>query len=129
MSENILISLIFPAYNEAGSITRTVQEAVDYFENRGFTYEIIVSADGNDGTRELVTEMSHTNPAIKVCGETQRAGKGRGIRKAIPLTTAGLLDTPMRIIRLRSKNWIRFYPVLTRAMILSSVHVVRGKPK
>lgn len=82
---NPYISLIFPAYNEARRIANTVAEAKAYFNARGFTHEIIVSADGNDGTREIVKEMSQTDPALKVIGNVERKGKGYGIRQTIPL--------------------------------------------
>ena len=44
--------LIYPAYNEASTIRDTVNKTIEYFSGHGFTYEIIVAADGNDGTRE-----------------------------------------------------------------------------
>ena len=44
------ISLILPAYNEARVIPVTICEAVRYFDSRKLRYEIIVAADGADGT-------------------------------------------------------------------------------
>ena len=87
MSNAPMISLIFPAYNEAQHITQTVTEAKQYFTSRGFSHEIIVSADGSDETREIVSEMTKTDPTLKVIGNIERRGKGYGIRQAIPLTT------------------------------------------
>ena len=52
------ISLILPAYNEARVIPVTIGEAVRYFESRGLRYQIIVAADGTDGTREIVRKMA-----------------------------------------------------------------------
>lgn len=85
------ISLIFPAYNEAKRIANTVTEAQQYFQSRGLTYEIIVSADGDDGTREIIAEMAKTDPTLKVTGSVERGGKGHGIRQAIPLTTGTII--------------------------------------
>src|ERR1035441_7716884 len=62
------ISLILPAYNEARVIAVTIGEAVRYFESRGLSYQIIVAADGADGTREIVGQMAKTNPALHVTG-------------------------------------------------------------
>jgi dolichyl-phosphate beta-glucosyltransferase len=79
------ITLIFPAYNEAKGIANTVGEAVEYFRLRGLSYEIIVAADGNDGTREIVAELSQKDSAIKVIGSAHRGGKGLGIRNAVAM--------------------------------------------
>ena len=73
------ISLIFPAYNEAARIVNTVNEAVTYFEKKDLDYEIIVAADGDDGTRELVTRMSPANSRLRAIGNVERRGKGYGI--------------------------------------------------
>jgi len=77
------ITLIFPAYNESKRIGHTVREAIQYFEKRGYSYEIIVAADGDDGTREIVREMGRENPAVQVIGSARRGGKGLGIRTAV----------------------------------------------
>jgi dolichyl-phosphate beta-glucosyltransferase len=86
-----LITLILPAYNEVKRIAQTVGEAQAYFEERGYTYEIIVSADGNDGTRELVAEIAQTDPTLKVIGSEKRLGKGYGIRRAIELAEGEII--------------------------------------
>jgi dolichyl-phosphate beta-glucosyltransferase len=77
------ITLIFPAYNESKRIAGTVREAIQYFKDHGHSYEIIVAADGDDGTREIVREIGRENPAVKVIGSARRGGKGLGIRTAV----------------------------------------------
>jgi dolichyl-phosphate beta-glucosyltransferase len=77
------LTLILPAYNERASIGATIDQALEYFVSRGIDAEVIVAADGNDGTRELVGEMASARPALRVIGHTERLGKGRGIREAV----------------------------------------------
>lgn len=94
------ISLILPAYNEAGSIAQTISEVVAYFAGLGCRYEIIVVADGDDGTRELVTKLGRANPAIRAIGEPARRGKGRGVREGVALatgTTIGYADADNKV--------------------------------
>jgi len=91
MSKRLQISLIFPAYNEAQRIANTIAEAKRYFEARNLTYEIIVSADGNDGTREIVAELAKNDPTLKVTGGIERLGKGYGLRRAIPLCEGDII--------------------------------------
>jgi dolichyl-phosphate beta-glucosyltransferase len=79
------LTLILPAYNECASIAATIEQAFAYFASRGIKAELIVSADGNDGTRELVGGMIAAHPALRVIGRVERSGKGRGIREALPL--------------------------------------------
>ncbi len=85
------ISLIFPAYNEATSIKNTINEAVTYFEEKGIDYEIIVAADGDDGTRELVKQMHQANHRLKAIGNVKRRGKGYGIRQAVSIALGDVI--------------------------------------
>jgi dolichyl-phosphate beta-glucosyltransferase len=91
MPGNIDVTLILPAYNERASIAQTIEQAFTYFRSRGIYAEVIVSADGNDGTRELVRKMAETNPDLKVIGHPERCGKGRGIREAVPLARGRII--------------------------------------
>ena len=63
-------------------------------------YEIIVAADGGDGTRELVQGMMQADSAIRVLGALERRGKGRGIREAVELATGeivGYMDADNKV--------------------------------
>jgi dolichyl-phosphate beta-glucosyltransferase len=86
-----LVSLIIPAYNEAGRIVSTVTEAIDYFDTRQQPCEIIVSADGTDGTREAAGTLTARHPFVKVIGSPERGGKGRGIRQAIQISSGDVI--------------------------------------
>lgn len=85
MSGNIDLSLILPAYNERSSIASTIDQAFAYFQSRDIQTEIIVAADGNDGTREVVCEKSAGNPHLKAIGHAERNGKGRAVRESVAL--------------------------------------------
>src|SRR4051794_29247733 len=81
------LSVIVPAYNEVNSIRRTVDAVGGYLQSTNRTYEIIVAADGNDGTRELVAELVRNDPRISVIGSAERGGKGRGVRNGVLKST------------------------------------------
>ncbi len=83
MGEAPYLSLIVPAYNEARSIGRTLAAVQSYLGRQGYSYEIIVAADGDDGTRELVADMARTDGRLSVLGSPERGGKGRGIRLGV----------------------------------------------
>jgi len=85
------ITLILPAYNEAKRIAETITQAKGYFESRSITYEIIVSADGNDGTRDIVSSMAITDPRVIGIGNIERRGKGYGIRQAVAIAQGDIV--------------------------------------
>jgi dolichyl-phosphate beta-glucosyltransferase len=77
------LSVVVPAFNEVHSIERTINSIRSHLQARGKSYEVIVAADGDDGTREVVAEMGRTDPRIVVIGSAERGGKGRGVRNGI----------------------------------------------
>jgi glycosyltransferase involved in cell wall biosynthesis len=85
------VSVIVPAYNEAASISRTLADAIAYFRSKPYDFEIIVTADGNDGTRELVAELALVEPRLRVIGHAVRRGKGRGIREGVALAHGDII--------------------------------------
>jgi dolichyl-phosphate beta-glucosyltransferase len=83
MSAHPYLSLIVPAYNEAVRIRSTLADFQAYLDRQPFSYEILVSADGDDGTREIVSELARRDGRLSVLGSVERGGKGRGIRLAV----------------------------------------------
>jgi dolichyl-phosphate beta-glucosyltransferase len=83
MANTPYLSLILPAYNEAGRIRPTIEQTRAYLDRRRIVHEIIVAADGDDGTRETVAAMARVDPRLSVLGGVERRGKGRGIRLGV----------------------------------------------
>ena len=83
MSSPVALSVIVPAFNEAASIPRTVGAIQAHLEGTRHTYEIIVAADGDDGTRERVAAFAAADPRISVFGDEKRRGKGRAVRLGV----------------------------------------------
>jgi glycosyltransferase involved in cell wall biosynthesis len=83
MAQAPYLSLIIPAYNEAGSIRRTLESCQRYLDGQPYGYEIIVGADGDDGCRDLVSDLACRDPRLSVFGSTGRGGKGRAVRTGV----------------------------------------------
>lgn len=93
------LSLIVPAFNEVATIQSTLRAIRDYLTPRGFSFELIVAADGDDGTREAAAALVSELP-VKVMGEPQRRGKGRGVREGMLAATGeivGFLDADYKV--------------------------------
>lgn len=83
MPESPYLSLIVPSYNEARNILGSLHDFQSYLDRQPFSYEIIVAADGNDGTRALIADYAKKDNRIQVLGSPERGGKGRGIRLGV----------------------------------------------
>jgi len=121
------ISLILPAYNEARVIPVTVGDAVRYFDSRGLRYEIIVAADGTDGTREIVREMARSNPALSALGSEARCGKGLGIRKAVAVASGKVIGYADADNKVPIAEYDKFRPVLA-SVVEVAIGTRRGSP-
>lgn len=77
------LSIVVPAYNEVRRIAGTLASLQAHLRARGLDYEIIVVADGDDGTREAATALAASDPRLSVLGEPRRGGKGRGVRLGV----------------------------------------------
>lgn len=85
------VTLILPAYNEVKRINVTIKEVQSYFEQRDLFCEIIVAADGDDGTREAVSGLAQSDTSVRVIGHRDRRGKGRGIREAVKISAGAII--------------------------------------
>jgi dolichyl-phosphate beta-glucosyltransferase len=108
------ISLILPAYNEARVIPATIDDAVRYFTSRNLSYEIIVAADGADGTREIVRRLARENPALQAIGQDARCGKGLGIRKAVAIATGAVIGYADADNKVPIEEFDKFRPELEK---------------
>ncbi|MGE0877921.1 MAG: glycosyltransferase [Acidimicrobiia bacterium] len=77
------LSVVMPAYNEAGTIRDIVKAVLD----SPFTAELIIVDDGStDGTREILAAF--TDERVKVLLQTQNRGKGAALRRGFRAATA-----------------------------------------
>jgi dolichyl-phosphate beta-glucosyltransferase len=129
------ITIILPAYNEAATIVSTVRETIAYLRSRGLVYEIIVAADGDDGTRELVRELAQTDPQIHAIGSAQRGGKGKGIREAVVIATGAIIGfvdadnkVPIEEFDKISTHLRNGYPIVIGSRALAESTIERKQP-
>jgi dolichyl-phosphate beta-glucosyltransferase len=112
MSVSIDLTLILPAYNERSTIGASVDGAFAYFQSKGIRAEIIVAADGDDGTRELVAQKAVGNSNLKVIGRRARGGKGRAIREAVALARGQIIGYADADGKVPIEDYDRIEPLL-----------------
>ncbi len=75
------LSVIIPAYNEAGRLPLTLVDIDRHLSTRNYTYEIIVVDDGSsDGTEEATKKFIKLIPNLKVVGYKGNQGKGNAVK-------------------------------------------------
>ena len=95
------VSVIIPAYNEAGSIAENIEETVRVLDEFGCQYEIIVVDDGSrDDTynQALKAAAAHSNIIVKQIKHNR--GKGRALKVGFRLVTGEyvvFLDADMEL--------------------------------
>ncbi|MCD6494022.1 MAG: glycosyltransferase family 2 protein [Archaeoglobaceae archaeon] len=77
----MMISIVFPAYNEAERIEKAIKETEKFLKEINYDYEIIVAEDGStDGTDKIVQEL--VNDKIRLFHSDVRLGRGKALMNA-----------------------------------------------
>jgi len=75
------LSVIIPAYNEAGRLPLTLVDVDRHLSTKDYSYEIIVVDDGSsDGTSEIVQKFTKLIPNLRVIGYSANQGKGNAVK-------------------------------------------------
>lgn len=78
-----LLSIIIPAYNEAGRLPRRLQQLAAALGGR-FPLEILVVDDGSvDRTRQIAEDIAWQYPFIRVLSHQRNQGKGAAVRTGV----------------------------------------------
>jgi dolichol-phosphate mannosyltransferase len=103
----MILSVVIPAHNEAGSIGTTLTAIVGALEREGIEHEIIVVDDAStDSTRELVEAFAREHPAVRCHPSPNPPGFGLAVRAgldvyrgdAVAIVMADLSDDPDDIV-------------------------------
>lgn len=87
MTEQLFISLIVPAYNEADRLEVNLNKIHRFLQSTGWTFEIVPVDDGStDGTSDVLEKLARQKPDIKPVGYPLNAGKGRAIQCGIAVS-------------------------------------------
>ncbi len=80
-TKKISLSVFFPCYNEAGNITRLVEQTQQILPQVSDDYEIIIVNDGSrDGTAEIADNLAEKNERVRVIHHDTNKGYGCALR-------------------------------------------------
>ncbi len=86
------VSVVIPAYNEAGRIGPTLRTVSAYFHNRRTEFEILVVDDGStDTTAAVVHQLSDLLPEVRLLRLPMNRGKGAAVRTGMLAAAGDLL--------------------------------------
>jgi hypothetical protein len=78
------VSLILPAYNEAGNLEKAVEEVTRTLEEITRSYQIIIAEDGStDGTDKIGSELARKHASVMHIHSDRRLGRGQALKNAV----------------------------------------------
>lgn len=83
MTDQILVSIIIPAYNEASRLPETLNQVAKFLQTQDYSSEVIVVENGStDLTFEIAQEFAAKHAGFRVIHEDKN-GKGRAVRRGM----------------------------------------------
>jgi dolichol-phosphate mannosyltransferase len=118
-----MLSVIFPAYNEAANLRRFPEEVIPVLERLGRPYEIVIVDDGSKDDTAAVAEG--LGPPVRVVRQGKNLGLGQALRTGFGAARGDLVVT--------MDTDLTFAPSLVEALLerfdQGDVDVVSGSPK
>lgn len=129
------LSIVIPAYNEAARIERTLDRTVAFLEQRGETWELVVSDDGSRDDTALIVHRyirAHGETRVRLVGSAENRGKGAALRAGVAATRGErvlLMDadlaTPIEELEALTRSLDSGFKVATGSRAVSSSNVTR----
>ena len=115
------ITFIIPAYNEEKRISYVINELCNYIYGNKLNWNIIISVDGKDDTKNIVNSYLRKYDFITMDYSKSRSGKGNAIKRALLNHGSILKDF---VIFMDADNSIKFDEILNAIENLENNDVV-----
>lgn len=103
------VTFVIPAYNEEKRISNVMNDLCGYIYNNNLKWNIIVSIDGNDNTKNIINDYSKEYNFIIIDTSKSRSGKGNAIKRALINNSSIINDV---VIFMDADNSIKFADIL-----------------
>jgi glycosyltransferase involved in cell wall biosynthesis len=108
------ISVFFPAYNDARSIGKLVEDALAVLPELTDTYEVIIVNDGSmDETREVLEDLRSKHEAVRVIEHETNRGYGGALQSGFAAARYDLVFYTDGDGQYDVREIARLYPLLT----------------
>ncbi|HEX8918832.1 MAG TPA: dolichyl-phosphate beta-glucosyltransferase [Chloroflexota bacterium] len=85
--QDVVVSIVIPAYNEQGRLAVTLQAWLDFCATKPYASEIIVIDDGStDQTSALVLDLARRRPQVRLHRLEPNRGKGFAVKIGVLLS-------------------------------------------
>lgn len=86
------VSIVIPAYNEAGRLVRTLPCILDHVVSLPHVVRVLVVDDGSsDGTEEVVRALMPDHPQLDVIAMARQQGKGAAVRAGVLASSSDVI--------------------------------------
>jgi len=124
------VSAVLPAYNEEALIAATATTMAEVLSGLVEDYEVVVVNDGSrDRTREIVEELSQTNPRIRCVSHPVNRGYGDALKTGFSSATKELIFMTDGDKQFDVTEVSRFLPMNERAEMVIGYRSPRRDPK
>ena len=134
-----MLSVVIPAYNEAQTLQKSIQDLAETLNSAGIDHELLVINDGSsDGTEQKLIELEQVHPVLRHINNEQKHGFGHAVRcglshyrgDAVAIVMADSSDSPLDLVayyaeapgglRVRVRVAIRGRRALSKSILASS---------
>jgi len=122
-ANEIYLSVVIPAYNEAHRIAATLKTVSDYLKTKEFKSEIIVVDDGSvDGTRETAEASITSNILCLTIGDKINRGKGYALKQGFAAASGKFILFTDADLSVAPEEFDKFLPYLEKGydMVIGS---------
>jgi|TARA_R110002020_G_scaffold399971_1_gene609965 dolichol-phosphate mannosyltransferase len=126
LANSLEFSIVVPLHNEAGNVTRLIEEIARALDGRAFEMVFVDDASSDD-TRAVLVELKSRFPMLRVVAHRKNAGQSRAIRSGVLAARAPVIGTLDGDGQNDPADLPDLYRALTRADAPGDLKMVMGR--
>ncbi len=129
-SKNTLhLSIIIPAYNEAGNINKVIRDSLKEAKKITSSFEIIVCDDGSsDDTQKIIRKLQKSIPQLRLIINKRNLGMAPSLIRLFKKSRGEFIQTMAGDFQFRPKDIPKFYKAAQKADLVTGWRQNRKDP-